>query len=262
MVLADAAGLGGETTVAATEPLPPVETGATRAAAAGGGLRPRRALRATRGRRRHAVRGSRRRGAVARLGVRRRPAWHDPHQRPRDHERGHVGERAPGPRRLRRVSRRRTRPGDDRGLGPLQRRRRGAGQAGRPRRPARAARRFGRGSRRGARGRDRKPVRESDLARGRCRVGHRPVDRLAHLEVLGGRRDPDRRPDQPGELGRPAVRRAWPRDRHQRADPVELRNRGGGRVRDPDQRRAARPVAARADAARCPTRISGSRRRT
>ena len=61
------------------------------------------------------------------------------------------------------------------------------------------------------------------------------LDRLAHLRVRRLGRDPDRRADQPRQLGRPAARRPRPRDRDQRADPLRLRERRGRRLRDPDQ---------------------------
>ena len=46
-------------------------------------------------------------------------------------------------------------------------------------------------------------------------------------------RDPDRRLDQPGQLGRPAARLQGPGDRHQRADRLELGQQLRRRVRHP-----------------------------
>ena len=62
--------------------------------------------------------------------------------------------------------------------------------------------------RREAGGRDRQPVQRAELAVGRRRLGHRPDHRLAHLRLQRLRRDPDGRTDQPGQLGRAALRRA------------------------------------------------------
>ena len=86
----------------------------------------------------------------------------------------------------------------------------------------------------GARGRsagrgDRLAVRRRDLALGRRHLGSRPHDPLADDALQPLRRDPDRRPDQPGQLGRPAARRGRRRDRDQR--PASLQPRLGLRGR-------------------------------
>jgi S1-C subfamily serine protease len=51
------------------------------------------------------------------------------------------------------------------------------------------------------------------------------LDPGADLYLRPRRCDSDRRSDQPGELRRPALRRAWPRDRDQRTDPKRHRKR-------------------------------------
>ena len=80
------------------------------------------------------------------------------------------------------------------------------------------------------------PFGVSSVALGRGRLGHRPDDPVAHDRLRPLRRDPDRRADQPGQLGRAAARRRGRRDRDQRPDPLEprvgLRGRG---VRRPDR---------------------------
>ena len=95
---------------------------------------------------------------------------------------------------------------------------------------SRPARQLGRHRRRRAGGGDRKPVRQRGLARRRRRLGDPPLDRLADFQFSPRRRDPDRRSDQPRQLGRAAVRRARPRDRDQRSDPQRLRQRRGRRA--------------------------------
>ena len=75
-----------------------------------------------------------------------------------------------------------------------------------------------------------------ELARGRRRLRDRALDRVPHLRLRRLGRDPDRRADQPRQLRRPAARRPRPRDRAHRPDPLRLRQRGGRRLRDPDQR--------------------------
>ena len=77
------------------------------------------------------------------------------------------------------------------------------------------------------------------------------------------RRDPDRRADQPGQLGRAAPRRAGPRDRHQRTDPLEPRVRLRGRRAS--RSRSTRPSARSTSSlgrARSPTPTLGVRPRT
>ena len=65
--------------------------------------------------------------------------------------------------------------------------------------------------------RDRQPVRPAAHADDRCRLGApAPAESAERLHDL--QRHPDRRPDQPRQLGRPAARLAGPRDRHQLAD--------------------------------------------
>ena len=67
--------------------------------------------------------------------------------------------------------------------------------------------------------------------RGR-RLGDGPLDPLADVTVLRGRRDPDGRADQSRQLGWTAARPARACDRDQRPDPLGLRNRGRRRLRD------------------------------
>ena len=107
--------------------------------------------------------------------------------------------------RLRPVRRRRPHRRRDRRLGPLQRRRRRQGRSRRPRAVAAAARRLEPRRRRRARRCDREPVRPGQLARGRGRLGDRALDRVADVGLRRLRRDPDRRADQPRQLGRPAA---------------------------------------------------------
>ena len=135
-----------------------------------------------------------------------------PHELPRRHDgrRGPTRARRPAParQRLRAVSRRRARAGEDRRLGRVRRRRPAQGRPGGPRVQPRAARRLERGGRRRAGRGDRQPVRQRELAERRRRLGDGALDRLAHLVLRPRRRDPDRRADQPRQLGRPDVRRA------------------------------------------------------
>ena len=63
---------------------------------------------------------------------------------------------------------------------------------------------------------------ESSLAVGVVSATQRSID-VAHLRLRRLRCDPDRRADQPRQLGRPAARRPRPRDRDQRPDPLRLR---------------------------------------
>ncbi len=109
--------------------------------------------------------------------------------------------------------------------------------------------------RRAGRG-DREPVRAGELARRRRRLGDPALDRVAHVRLRRLRCDPDRRADQPRQLGRPAARRPRPRDRDQRPDPLRLRERRGSRLRDPDQLRAPFDGAADLAPARSPTPTS------
>ena len=83
---------------------------------------------------------------------------------------------------------------------------------------------------------------------------------VSALEPLGAHRGPrlprlppDRRLDQPGQLGRTAAQRGGRADRHQHRD---LPGRAGHRLRDPDRRREAR--GARAPQQRRGRRRSGS----
>ena len=140
---------------------------------------------------------------------------------------------------LRRVHRRRARSGRDRGLGSLRGRRRAQGRPDgeHPLAPL--------------------PLGDSDdvvvggqvaaigspfgnqnsLAVGVV-VGDGSIDPVAHLALPGRGRDPDRRADQPRQLGRAAARRRGSRDRDQRPDPLGQRHGRGSRVRNPDQRRS------------------------
>ena len=117
--------------------------------------------------------------------------------------------------------------------------------------------------RRAGRG-DRQPVRQRRLALGRRRLGDPALDPVAHHAATTCRRDPDRRADQPRQLGRPALRRARPRDRDQRPDPLERHRLGlrGRRLRRADRLRAPLAAAARCRRATSATPSSGSRRRT
>ena len=67
-------------------------------------------------------------------------------------------------------------------------------------------------ARRGAGGRHRQPVRRGAVALGRRHLRAGPLDPVAH-RLRHHRRDPDRRGDQPRQLGRPAARRARARAR-------------------------------------------------
>ena len=73
-------------------------------------------------------------------------------------------------------------------------------------------------ARRRAGGGHRQPVRRGAVALGRRHLRARPLDPVAD-RLRHHRRDPDRRGDQPRQLGRPAARRPRPRARHQRPDP-------------------------------------------
>ena len=128
---------------------------------------------------------------------------------------------------------------------------------------ARAARGLGEGRRRRAGRRDRKPLRQAELADRRRRLGDGPLDRLPRgRRVRRLERDPDRRADQSRQLRRPALRRRRARDRHQRADREHVRHERGRRLRDPDRPRAPLAGPAAAHRARSGTRTSASRRRT
>ena len=140
-------------------------------------------------------------------------------------------------------------PGRDRRVRPVHRRRRAARRPGGAPPLGRAARRLERRRGRRAGRRDRQPLRQRELAHGGRRLGDEALDRLADLDLQRRRRDPDRRADQPRQLGRPALRRARPRDRDQRPDPHRNGPERGGRLRDPDQRRQALARAARRRAA-------------
>ena len=148
---------------------------------------------------------------------------------------------------LRRVPRRRPRAGDDHRLGPVQRCRRRPRRPRRARAGARSPRPLVHRRRRDARGGDRQPLRRAELALGRGRLGHRSDDRLAHVGLQRRRCDPDRRPDQPRQLRRAALRRAGTRDRDQCPDPLDERQRRRRRLRDPDRHRQACPRPAAAD---------------
>ena len=133
------------------------------------------------------------------------------------------------------------------------------GREGGRRPPAQGAvaRGLHRGPHRAARGRDRLAVRALADDHGGHRVRHRPPhpgagrlpDRLGH---------PDRRADQPRQLGRSAARRAGARDRRQLADRVAERRERRDRVRGAVQhgpRRDPAPRARRVDPARVPRRL-------
>src|SRR3954447_17480362 len=150
---------------------------------------------------------------------------------------GPVGEDEHRPDDLRRVRRRRPGSGKAARRRPLRRRRRPPGRSeaacARPG-PARKLR----SSRRGRAGRrDRQPVRKRRFALRRCRFRHAPLDPVADDQVRPDRRHSDRRPDQPRELGRAALRRAGTRDRDQRPDPLQRQQRRvrGRRFRRPDR---------------------------
>ena len=90
------------------------------------------------------------------------------------------------------------------------------------------------------------PFGEQQSLSSRHRLRHRPLGQIADPVPDRGR-DPDRRLDQPRQLGRAAARRRRPRARHQRADRDQLRLQLRGRLRGPDLRDQAigRPVAGR-----------------
>ena len=138
-------------------------------------------------------------------------------------------------------------PADDRGLGPLQRHGRDQGRT--------------RAITRSRRCRSATPSRSSSASRwprSAARSGTRTRSRSASssadsrsIPSLTSRydvsSDPDRRADQPRQLRWAAARRARPRDRDQRADPLRVRQRRGRRLRDPDQLGAALDGAADRD---------------
>ena len=94
--------------------------------------------------------------------------------------------------------------------------------------------------------------------RQRPRPRDQGAERLQHRQG-----HPDRRADQPRQLGRPAARRQGPRDRRQLADRDRRRRRGQRRhrLRDPVEHRARDRAAARGRARPSPTRSSACRRR-
>ena len=147
-------------------------------------------------------------------------------------------------------------------VGPLRRRGRAEGRSRRARARSGAARGFQPGRRRRARCCARQPFRQRELALGRRRLGDAALDQLADVRLQRRRRDPDRCADHTRELGRPAVRRARPRDRHQRADPKRFRAVRGRRLRDPDQRGQALVRASSSATAESPTPMSASTQRT
>ena len=128
------------------------------------------------------------------------------HQRPRRHRRRIERDPQAGDRSLHRILEpQRARSGNPR-LRPVRRRRPAEGRTGRlPAAPARTRRRHRTRSRR-AGGGDRQPLRRAALALGRRRLGHRPLGQIADPVPDRGR-DPDRRLDQPRQLGRPAAGR-------------------------------------------------------
>ena len=239
--------------------------GAVGSAAARQPLRPGADLREPLRRGRHDLLLLPERAARAGLRLHRLRGWSHPDQLARRH---HVRLRnlgSGGARRrsdLRRLPRRRPDPGHDRRLGSLQRHGAGQDRSEGSRRLARPARRLEPCRRRRAGRGDRQPLRTGELARGRRRLRHGALDRLAHLRLRRLRRDPDRRADQPRQLGRPAARRPRTRDRDQRADPLRLRERRGCRLRDPDQLGPTLDGAADLERARSPTPTSASPRRT
>ena len=83
--------------------------------------------------------------------------------------------------------------------------------------------------------RDRQSVRPLEHRHDRRDLGARPLD--PHRRPLVLRLHPDRRVDQPGQLGRPAAQRRGPADRRQHRD---LPGRAGHRLRGADRRREAR----------------------
>ncbi len=93
------------------------------------------------------------------------------------------------------------------------------------------------------------PFGEQSVALGRDRLGDRPLGRLADPVPDRGR-DPDRRLDQPGQLGRAAARSRRPRRRHQPADRDQLRRQRRRRLRGADLGGEALARPARADGQR------------
>ena len=89
---------------------------------------------------------------------------------------------------------------------------------------------------------------------------HRTID---VAEQLHDRRlDPDRRADQPRQLGRPADERGRPGDRRQRADPERLGRQRRRRLRDPVEHGRARSSRRSSPARPSPTPTSASGRAT
>ena len=157
------------------------------------------------------------------------------HQRPRGHQRRPPERRwdaARGQAGLRRVRGPQPSPCGDQGLRRGCRRGADQGRSGRSR--PRAGGSLGSLELHGRRAgrRDRQPVRRGPVALDRRDLGDEPDGRGAH-QLRHRQRDPDRRLDQPGQLGRPAARREGRGDRDQRADRVQLRQQLRRRLRDP-----------------------------
>ena len=210
---------------------------------AGNGFSPAQIYRGALGRRRHDLQPLQcerlaRRDAGQGSGFVVSPRRRHPDERPCDHDRrpGRLGATARA-RGLRRVPGRRPRPGADRRLRPLRRRRRPPGRSARRTRSRRCRSairpRVVVGQPVAAIG---SPFGNADSLSVGVVSAVAPVDPVVDDELRPRRRDPDRRADQPRQLGRAALRRARARDRHQRADPLDRRHRlRGRRVRGADR---------------------------
>ena len=133
--------------------------------------------------------------------------------------------------------------GADRRLRPLRRRRRAPGRPGSPRARARC-RSATRAASSSASRWPRSAARSATSTRSRS-ASSRPIRRSIPsltTALQPRRRDPDRRADQPRQLRRPALRRARPRDRHQRPDPLQ-RHRARASRASASPSRSTRPAA-------------------
>ena len=120
--------------------------------------------------------------------------------------------------------------------------------------PTAAHRRVGRAQGRPARGRHRQPAGHVlQLGHQRHRVGQGSLDHDRQQRVAD-QPHPDRRRDQPGQLGRAAARRRRQRHRHQHRDRLEQQRH---RLRHPDRHRPADHGPGASPASRSAGRTSG-----
>ena len=127
--------------------------------------------------------------------------------------------------------------------------------------PSAHARRLERRRGRSDRGRDREPLRPRRDRHRRHRQRAPPRDDRAE-QLHDHRLDPDRRRDQPRQLGRAAARPERQGDRRQRADRERLRRKRRRRIRDPFEHRQVDRLAADLERQRPATPISASESQT